>query len=278
MKFKNQVETAEDTSHSGGEKDDPEEGTIRAHSYIDIHCHMLPGVDDGADSLETSLSMLKLSEEQGAASVILTPHYYHERNRYRKGELAERFAALCEAAQDAGIVTELFLGNEILWFDGAIEALREGEALSLAQSRYILIEFYPDSSARELLRAVRSSFQGGYIPVIAHYERYRALRGKDGDALISELIGQGALLQMNYASIGGRSGLSGLLADANTKWCRNEIKKGHVSFLGTDAHNLGHRSPEHGQAAAWLLKHMEEDARLTLLLDNPGAILDDEPL
>ena len=244
--------------------------------YIDIHCHMLPQVDDGADSLETSLSMLALSEQKGAREVILTPHYYHGRNSYGKGELAERFRQLCGKAEEAGIGLKLHLGNEILWFDEAVQAVRDGEALTLAGSRYMLIEFYPVSSRQQIVRAVRSVVQGGYIPVIAHYERYRTFRQRDGADQIREILEQGALLQMNYASLAGKGLLAGICADSNTAWCREQVKAGNVSFFGTDAHNLGSRSPEHDRAAAWLAHHIDGEKLMEMLLYNPQDLIADE--
>lgn len=247
-------------------------------AYIDIHCHILPQVDDGADSLETSLKLLELSEQQGAQAVILTPHYYHGRNRYRKGELAERAAQLSEAAAQAGRKLKLCLGNEILWFDEAVEAVKSGEALTLAGSRYMLIEFYPQSSGQEIERAVRKVVLGGYFPVIAHYERYQALRGEEGARRIEDMIDQGALLQMNYSSLAGKGALSGILPDKNTAWCREEVKKGHVMFFGTDAHNLSSRTPLQPKAMEWIAKHLDGEEAAELLCGNPEAILADEEL
>ena len=247
-------------------------------AYIDIHCHILPQVDDGADSPETSLKMLELSEQQGAEAVILTPHYYHGRNRYQKGELAKRAAKLSEAAEKAGRKLRLCLGNEILWFDDAVEAVKSGDALSLAGSRYMLIEFYPQSSAQEIERAVRKVVLGGYFPVIAHYERYQAFRGEEGARRVENIIEQGALLQMNYSSLAGKGALAAILPDSNTVWCREEVRKGHVSFFGTDAHNLSSRTPLQPKAMSWLTKHLDEEMISELLYSNPEAVLADEEL
>lgn len=247
-------------------------------AYIDIHCHILPQVDDGSDSTETSLKMLELSEAQGAEAVILTPHYYHGRNRYQKGELTERAGRLCEAAQQAGRQLKLYIGNEILWFDDAVEAVRAGEALTLAGSRYLLIEFYPSGSYQEIERAVRKVVLGGYIPVIAHYERYQAFRGDGGSKRVEEIIDQGALLQMNLGSLAGKGLLSGLLPDHNTAWCRDEVKSGHVTFFGTDAHNTSSRTPAQEAALTWLSRHLGAEHAAELLVQNPLAILADEEL
>ena len=247
-------------------------------AYIDIHCHILPQVDDGADSPETSLKLLELSEQQGAKAIILTPHYYHGRNRYQKGELAERAKRLSEAAAQAGRKPELYLGNEILWFDEAVEAVKNGEALTLAGSRYMLIEFYPQSSGQEIERAVRKVVLGGYFPVIAHYERYQAFRGEDGARRVEEMIDQGALLQMNYSSLAGKGTLAGILPDRNTAWCREEVKKGHVTFFGTDAHNLTSRTVLQPKAMGWLEKHLDREEAAELLYGNAESILADEEL
>ena len=249
--------------------------TMQIRSYIDIHSHMLPAVDDGSDSTETSIAMLRISEQEGAKAVILTPHFYYRRNRYQQGELQKRFERLREAVSEARIGLELYLGNEILWFDEAVEAVRDGEALCLAGSRSMLIEFYPDTAYQTIERAVRRVVQAGYLPVLAHYERYRCFHdSREGQERIEEIREQGASLQMNFNSIAGHGGLlSGIFTDQETAWCRREVQNGHVDFFGSDAHNLGKRSPSHEAAAAWLEKHIPEEQLSEMLLENPEAML-----
>lgn len=244
-----------------------------AQTYIDIHCHILPGVDDGSDSMETSLEMLRCSEAQGANALILTPHYYHGHNPYRAEELKQRAELLGKAAKEQGLSIKLYTGNEILWFESALSAIRTGEALTLANSRYVLIEFYPDASYSLILKAVRELIRAGYTPVIAHFERYHAFYGNNGAQNVSEIRDQGALLQMNYDSLSGGAFLGNLFADAHTAWCRKQVQSGNVSFFGTDAHNLGRRPVEHTKAAAWLRKHVEPKLLSELLFENPKRIL-----
>ena len=240
--------------------------------YIDIHSHMLPGVDDGAESLETAMDMLRRSARAGAEAVILTPHYSGRGQEVAGQRLRDVFEAFLDEVGKQDGLPRLYLGNEILWYDGALESLKSGEALSLADSRYVLTEFYPTSSYMEMERAVRSLGMAGYIPVIAHYERYRALKEDQGQERIEELMHQGALLQMNYHSLekGG-----GLIPGLDTRWCRREVLRGHVSFLGTDAHDLGRRSPSHEEAAAWLTKHMDEEELQGMLYYGPLAVIGD---
>lgn len=241
--------------------------------YIDVHSHILPGVDDGAENMDIALSMLKCYETQGAQAVIATPHYYHRSNRYRADELKNAFFEFREKVQEAGIGIPIFLGNEILWFEDIIEALETGEVNSLAGSRYLLLEFYPDTGAGTIERAVRRVTERGYCPVIAHYERYQVFHGKEGAGFVREIRRQGAFLQMNYASLQKKEILEALPGYGFANWCRQEVLNGHVSFLGTDAHNLSNRSPELKAATEWIQRKLLPEQQRQLLVDNPEAVL-----
>ena len=133
---------------------------------VDIHTHVLPGIDDGAEKMALSYRMLRRSYKQGVRKVIATPHYvaYHWRTKPQQiQELMEKLAARVRKAMPD---LELYRGQEIQYFEGMVEMLREGKLLTLAGSRYVLTEFLPTSSWSQIERAVRELTMAGYLPVL----------------------------------------------------------------------------------------------------------------
>jgi protein-tyrosine phosphatase len=133
---------------------------------IDIHTHILPGVDDGSTDLENSLNMLRQAHEQGVTHLVLTPHsILNSRSFLPKSELSAWFTRLVEAAKDIPI--HLYLGSEIFYTDKVIGKLSSGELQTFAGSKYLLIEFSmrEESDLDEILYNIRAK---GFKPILAH--------------------------------------------------------------------------------------------------------------
>lgn len=220
---------------------------------IDLHVHILPGVDDGAADWDEARWMLRCAYGQGIRTVIATPHYSH---RQDVGRLRKLAGQLDEEAKKIASDFTVYLGQEILYFDSMVERLKEGHALTMAGSRHVLVEFMPEVSYKKLYQAVRTVLMSGYYPIIAHVERYQALRD---DRQMMELAETGCQMQMNYRS------LQGGIFDKNAKWCRRQVREGRIAFLGTDAHHRNYRTPEIEKSLHWLNGHVgeEELARIT---------------
>ncbi|MDO5416761.1 MAG: hypothetical protein Q4F29_06140 [Lachnospiraceae bacterium] len=212
---------------------------------IDIHAHVLPGMDDGAEHLEEALQMLQMAYGQGVRKVIATPHYQKGEYQYSLQEAKEAFRTLKEAAQEKLPDMSLYLGQEIYYFSDLTEELTDGRALTLAGSRFVLVEFSTEVSWSYLYQAVRKLSQAGYLPIIAHVERYPTLRQA---GRLKELKEAGARLQMNFRS------LQGSILNQRTRWCRNVVLEGSIHYLATDMHNTDSRRPEIDKTAEWLLK------------------------
>lgn len=212
---------------------------------IDIHAHLLPGVDDGARTMEESCRLVELAKQAGFCSVIVTPHY--SRRRGTEG-LAERFEELKEAVRQSDPDFSLYLGQETYYREELPERLRSGGALTMAGSRYVLVEFDPGVSYQTFKRAVRRLISSGYIPVIAHMERYGCLRESQN---LAEACRSGCLMQMNYES------LQGHWFSPEVRWCRKQVKEGRIHFLGTDMHRTDYRPPETAGALKWLYAHVD---------------------
>ena len=142
----------------------------------------------------------------------------------------------------------IWTGQEIFYSNSVIRLLEEGKLLTLADSNYVLVEFMPSVPYSEICTAVRNLSRAGYTPVVAHAERYRCLRkGKR----VEELIDLEALIQMNYRSV------SGGWHDATARWCKDNLKKRNIHFMGTDMHNIGSRMPDTKEAMGWMRKHLD---------------------
>ncbi len=185
----------------------------------DVHTHILFGVDDGAKTLGQALDLVRREAEEGVTDVVCTPHQGAE--LLRPALLRERFAALCEAA---GCGVRLHLGAEIYYFRGMTAALGRGDLLTMGGGRHVLVEFSDRFETENIPDAVYELSVAGYIPVVAHAERYFYL-DRRGYAAVCE---NGGKLQVNARAF-TRRWQRGLL--------RFLLKEGLVSYIASDCHD-----------------------------------------
>ena len=192
---------------------------------IDFHSHILPGIDDGSKNLEQSIAMVNEAKKVGFTKIISTSHYmenYYECNEKNRKELLEQVQKNVN-----GI--ELCLGNEIYITNNIIELLQNGQASSINGTKYVLFEFplittRPMNDKEVIYRLV----ENGYIPIIAHPERYPFIQ--ENPDYLFELEEMGALFQANYGSIIGMYGLKA------KKTLKILLKNNLISFFGSDVH------------------------------------------
>ncbi len=204
--------------------------------FVDIHTHILPGVDDGARDTAQALTLLKQAYSQGTRAVILTPHY---RGRYR-GNVREKLAGKFKELQTA-LGTEcpelgIYLGCEVGYELDISEKIADGSVLSLNNTQYVLLEFQNTNFRSRILDGVLEVINFGYIPIVAHVERYDAIR--KSPRLAEELIDLGALLQINADGVLGKDGFG------VKRCCHQLLKHNLVHFIATDAHDQETRRPE----------------------------------
>lgn len=231
---------------------------------IDIHAHILPGVDDGSRGMEESETMLSMAYCQGIRRIIATPHYSRRRGSGGLAELADRLNARAQAIYGD---FEILPGHETYYYEGLAEALKSGQALTLAGSRYVLVEFDPGVSYRQLYQGVRKLIMARYVPVLAHMERYLCLRDEGN---FRELTQCDCRMQMNYDS------LAGPFWDPGVRWCRKKVEGGCIHLLATDMHRVDYRKPDLEKPMAWLQKHVGERRLRAMVWDNPLAIMKNE--
>ena len=194
----------------------------------DIHCHILPGVDDGARNMEESLWMLNKEYQEGVRHVILTPHFRYDMFEPHMNIVTRQFMQLRRAAMNIGDEgMRLYLGCELHSSMDMVECLKKGRRLTLAGSRYVLVEFSNGDEKNYIEERVRSLLMNGFIPIIAHVERYQCLHKQK--ARLEEFQEQGVLFQVNYNSI------------KKNKWL---FQQGFVDLLSTDCHNEEERAPK----------------------------------
>lgn len=214
----------------------PKKSNIAEAGIIDIHTHILPGLDDGSKSLEESLQMARIAYGQGIRSMIATPHLMPEGRSACREEILEALQRLQEALLDEGLCMDLYPGNEIYYHEEAIGLLESGEALTLAGSECVLVEFSPMEESRYIRNALGEIMSLGLKPVLAHAERYASLM-KQAPEQIGALKDMGVLVQVNAATVEGKYGKE------SQRQVLGLMKRELVDFLGTDAHSASRRAP-----------------------------------
>ena len=235
--------------------------------YIDVHCHILPEVDDGARTLEESLEMLRQEVSQGVKAVILTPHQKPNRRSVSVAGALEQTAKLRQAAKENGIEIELYCGGEIYCCMDTLEFLKQGKAGTLAGSDYVLTEFSPEEEWGYIRNCLYDLLCEGYRPIIAHTERYRNVSADM--SRVEELRDMGCRIQINAED------LPGLIASPVKRAARRMVKEELADLIGSDAHRAqGSRTVSIAAGAAWVYKHCNPDYAAHLLYKNAAHILD----
>ena len=199
----------------------------------DFHSHFLPGIDDGSDSVETSLQMLAMWREQGISRLCATPHFYAEHNTPDRF-LHRRDAALAAVMEAAGSMPglpEILLGGEIRFFDG-ISGSQDLPRLCLQGTDLILIEMPFTKWTERMLAEVTAIRRRGLMPVAAHLERYLDFNPKK---TIQRLMDLDILIQCNAEFFTSRRTQRKALAF---------LRDGRIDLLGSDAHNTTSRAPD----------------------------------
>ena len=234
---------------------------------VDIHSHILWGVDDGADDLAQSLAMMKLAAETGTTDIVATPH---SDSQFRHDpSLAEtRIAELAEASQGR---PRIHKGCEVyLSIENIEHCLDEPSRFTIGGLQYLLVEFHNAFVPAAIDEVLRQFLRRGLIPVVAHPERNPQLRD-DGERL-RRWIEMGCLLQVTAQSLTDRFGKSA----QRSAW--NLLRRGMVHTIASDGHDTEQRPPRLDAARDILTERMGADVAAILLVENPSAIVAGEPL
>lgn len=236
-------------------------------NLFDIHCHIIPQVDDGAKSMDMALKMLEMEYEDGVRSIILTPHFRREMFETPQEKIEQQFMLLKERAYEKfGKNLKLYLGCEFHANMSMVETLLNRERPTMAGSDYVLTEFSYQVEFPFVKERIYELVSHGFIPIIAHVERYPRIR-KDFSQL-EELKETGAYLQVNAESIIGQEGFG------VKRFCRKLMKEDMLDFVGTDCHRTDKRIPNLGSCAEYMEKKMGQEYTKRILVRNPQEMIE----
>ncbi|MBM7556932.1 tyrosine-protein phosphatase [Halanaerobacter jeridensis] len=171
---------------------------------IDLHTHILPGVDDGVDSKEEAAAVARDAVEQGGEKIVATPHYLADSGKLSVDEIKDRVQELQQYLEQQGIEIEILPGMEIYLTQDLGKKAKEGKLMGLNDSKYLLIELPMNNVPQYTENVLHDLRVLGYQPVIAHPERYREVI-KDPN-LVYDWVNSGALAQLNGGSLLGMFG------------------------------------------------------------------------
>lgn len=233
-------------------------------NLIEMHCHIIPGIDDGSQDVETSLQMIARLQEQGAEKIVLTPHYYSNEIslddflRQRDKAFNKLMAALPPGSPTLIPAAEVYISDYLMNND----SLKE---ICIGNTNYALIEHSFSSPFDDKVydRLTNLYCDFGVRPILAHIERYKALM--DGKYTLDDYIEMGCLTQVNISSFAEGS-----------RHIRKKLFKllesGRIHFIGSDCHNLTNRLPEYEEGVQAIQKKLG-DAPVRQLIHNANRLL-----
>ena len=232
---------------------------------IDTHIHMLPGIDDGAKDMDVTKRMLQAAIDEGVNEMILTPHFnipfYFNKNVEKQYNLVSDYIAAEKMSM------KIHLGNEIYLSEEDMEAIKKGQAHTMGDSNYLLLElpyyhFYPFHEV--MIHDLQLS---GYRIILAHIERYQIF--KDKPDKLKELVNEGVYSQITSEYI-----MNNKTRKKALKW----IGTGFIHIVASDAHNMDSRPPLMKNAYDIVSEVFGKHCAQTLFVDNPRLMIADDAL
>ena len=231
--------------------------------YVDLHSHLLPGLDDGAGSLATCLSMVRALAEMGFSDLCATPHQFAGRFQPSLDEVRVTFDQVCRESATVLPEVRLILGAENYWDDVLASRLRRREPPYYDGGKAFLFEIGPAVMPPRLEASLFDIRVTGRLPVLAHPERYLAVQR---DPAVAETLGRQAALLVDLAA------LSGTGDRAEGKTARRLVEEGLAHAAASDMHDPAD-GPAIASGLAWIAKRLGADGVKQLLSDNPRRIL-----
>lgn len=234
---------------------------------VDIHCHILPNFDDGAEHLSESVAMAHMAADSGVTAIVATPHFPGKASSLQRiPDLLERYDRLRRAIEEERIPIKLYPGAEILCLPETPKLAERNALPTLGNTSYILAEFYFNESFAYMDRMLDALSGAGYTPVAAHPERYGAIQRNP--RLLEQWFLKGYILQINKGSILGSFGMH--VQDAATEI----LEMGLAHLIASDAHGTLRRTPHMGALKHWLASHCEPEYAQVLLERNPLRLIE----
>lgn len=236
--------------------------------FVDLHSHIIWGVDDGAGCIKESMAMLRCAYDDGIQHIVATPHFKKSDYSYTLEELRRKIKKLNKMSEEEGIGIRVYGGNEVYSDVEGINAIIEGKVLTLNDSRYVLLETDNGLTETSVFNIINTVLSAGKIPVLAHVERLPKLA--QNIELLKLLNKEGALLLLNGMGI----------TMCETRFQRRIISKileaGVIFAVASDCHDMVFRKPLLTEAALAVFKILGKEEAKRLFLTNPIRILNNE--
>ncbi len=230
---------------------------------IDIHCHILYGVDDGAGDATISRKMIDRMAQIGVTDIIVTPHFRHHMFSYPTQKIEEAFQTVKEYAAQKQI--RVFPGCEYHVDHDIFENLASGRVHSMADTSYVLTEYSYSSDLDRIMHYTQELIMHGWKPIIAHVERYEVFQRKP--MLVEDVLDAGAMIQVNADAVLGLDGR--LLKKVTKKLLDHDL----VDFIASDAHDLDERATHMDECFTYISKKYGDEAAQILFERNARKIL-----
>ena len=234
---------------------------------LDMHTHIIPNVDDGPSTMDESIKLIEMAIAEGITDIIATSHAYSPHFNVSKEKVLEGIKLLTEEVNSRKLPVTIHAGQEIRIQEFTVEKLRNDEALTLAGSKYMLLELPSSGIPAYTINIIQEILNLNKVPIIAHPERNRAIADKP--ARLARLINHGALAQVTAGSVAGHFGknvqkLSLQLIEANL-----------IHTYGSDVHNSTTR-PFFFDKGLDVLEKRKHHEIVDILLENNARILTNE--
>jgi protein-tyrosine phosphatase len=232
---------------------------------IDLHCHLLPGIDDGATDISVSMEMAKIFVADGVSVVACTPHILPGLYHNSGPQIQVATVKLQLALDEEGIPLRLVTGADNHVVPNFVAALRSAHLLPLAESRYVLVEPPHHVAPPRLEEFFFSLLVAGYFPILTHPERLTWINSHY--AQIRQMVRAGVWMQLTAGSLAGNFGQNARY------WAERMLEEGCAHILATDAHDTKKRPPDLGNGFELALKRVGQEEAQNLVLTRPRGIL-----
>ena len=233
--------------------------------FIDMHHHLIYGIDDGAQSFEGTEKMIRDAVENRVSVIVTTPHITPGQEPFPYEDYKAHLEETRQYLKAQGIPLILYTGAEILYTPNTCNMLMDGRVPTMAGTQYVLVEFSPDDSYSYILDAFKRIASTGYIPILAHAERYLCLKKPDQLRKIRQECN--ALIQVNAKTVIRKHKFF------RERYIRKILREGLVDFISTDCHDMPGRSNHMMDAYERLAEDLGEDQARALTHDNADRFL-----
>lgn len=235
---------------------------------IDLHCHILPGIDDGASDLSVSLLMARMMVAQGITHAACTSHILPGLYHNTGPGIREATQRLQEVLDHEAIPLMLVAGADIHMTPNFVAGLRSGQLLTIADSRYVLVEPPHHTAPPQIEDFFFNLAVAGYVPILTHPERLSWVPSRY--PIIKKLVQSGVWMQITAGSFAGAFGRNALY------WAQRMLDEGCVHLIATDAHDVERRPPDLAAGRDLVAKRVGPEEAQRLVFTRPMGVLQDE--